>query len=464
MTQENSFQRIFLTLASLNVVASILVLSLTSYSSSIFASSVDINKVWADRIAQIAGLNQLVTELNGPGNDVFETRRIADESKRYEDLYVRAMSRFAEVRSKLRESFEGESEDRFVKALDLAKTATEGQALEARAVFKSLGASNEAEAGGHMARMDQQYSQITDALAGLQNKLLSVQEEHFKAQAATARSIRWFEVILILLTLGIVGSMTNYGLRIVRSLQNGATDRQRLLQNLQSALDDAGSSQQAQKAALAEANAARAETTRLLETLEDRVQDTRIASDTTAARIETSVSALEQLTQSIHEIASNSARSAQAASEVTQAVKASSALFEVLKSRSERINEVTRVITGIAQQTNLLALNASIEAARAGSEGRGFAVVAAEVKQLSKESESSTRAISQALSEIESLISESSQSMGAISNAVANIAEMQHTIASAVEEHAVTTSELKNSSRQIYNSVQDLSSRFAAFT
>lgn len=57
--------------------------------------------------------------------------------------------------------------------------------------------------------------------------------------------------------------------------------------------------------------------------------------------------------------------------------------LEKLAQDTKRIDEVIRLIAGIASQINLLALNATIEAARAGEAGRGFAVVAQEVGKLS---------------------------------------------------------------------------------
>lgn len=71
---------------------------------------------------------------------------------------------------------------------------------------------------------------------------------------------------------------------------------------------------------------------------------------------------------------------------------------------SKEITNITEVIGNIAEETNLLSLNASIEAARAGEAGRGFAVVATQIGQLAQTSASSVHNIEKIIGDINNLV------------------------------------------------------------
>ena len=73
-----------------------------------------------------------------------------------------------------------------------------------------------------------------------------------------------------------------------------------------------------------------------------------------------------------------------------------------------KIQEVTSLISSIAEETNLLSLNASIEAARAGEAGRGFAVVAEEIGKLEEQSNQSAKQIEDIIAQ---LVADSSRSV-----------------------------------------------------
>ena len=93
--------------------------------------------------------------------------------------------------------------------------------------------------------------------------------------------------------------------------------------------------------------------------------------------------------------------------------------------KSEKVHqilELTDAIIGISSQTQLLALNASIEAARAGEAGKGFAVVAQEISNLSIETETTAKKISEinsfTVETIDSLINSSKEMMEFLDNKV----------------------------------------------
>lgn len=110
-----------------------------------------------------------------------------------------------------------------------------------------------------------------------------------------------------------------------------------------------------------------------------------------------------------------------------------------LGSKLIEIEEIAKLINGIASQTDMLALNAAIEAARAGEHGKGFSIVATEVKKLAE------------------MTGESSSN---ISKLIANINVETKNVLNCVEKNTLAVSEGVNTSKDALIKIENLFNSF----
>jgi methyl-accepting chemotaxis protein len=149
--------------------------------------------------------------------------------------------------------------------------------------------------------------------------------------------------------------------------------------------------------------------------------------------------ASSELSESIDEISRRVQESNGVTADAVHQASATDARMAELSAAGDRIGDVVKLITSIAQQTNLLALNATIEAARAGDAGRGFAVVAQEVKNLAGQTANATEEISAHIINMQRATGESVDAIRAIGTTIERISGITSSIAAAVGQQGTAT-------------------------
>jgi methyl-accepting chemotaxis protein len=192
------------------------------------------------------------------------------------------------------------------------------------------------------------------------------------------------------------------------------------------------------------------------EEMSTNINNVAAAMEQSATNLSMVAAASEEMSATIREIAENAEKARGVASEAVGQSQSAHEKMNELGIAAKKIGKVAETITEISEQTNLLALNATIEAARAGEAGKGFAVVANEIKELAKQTAIATLDIKAVITEVLSTTKSAETEIGQISGVMRGVNDIVSTIATAVEEQAVTTQEVANNIAQASQGIQEV--------
>ncbi len=183
------------------------------------------------------------------------------------------------------------------------------------------------------------------------------------------------------------------------------------------------------------------------------------ASQSAGSNVNSVAGATEELVASAGEIGRQTERSSEIAGRAAARASETDKQIQGLADAAQKVGDVVKLITDIAEQTNLLALNATIEAARAGEAGKGFAVVASEVKDLANQTAHATEEIAQQVAAIQGETKTAVVAIQGISSIVGEINQIASAIAAAIEQQGSAMREIARNVEGASSGTQSVSSQ-----
>jgi methyl-accepting chemotaxis protein len=200
------------------------------------------------------------------------------------------------------------------------------------------------------------------------------------------------------------------------------------------------------------------------ETAEETGRQTTLVTtfaEQTSNNVQQVAAAADDLAASAHEIETQVSKSTSLVGMVVEDARRTDETVKALSERSERIEQVVKLISDIAAQTNLLALNATIEAARAGEAGRGFAVVASEVKNLAAQTAKATEEIAFQAVQSREATGEAVAAIRGVQEKIKELHRITSAITAAVEEQHAAAQEIARSVAEAARGTQEVTNNIS---
>jgi PAS domain S-box-containing protein len=234
-TKPPKWRYVYFLLAAFDLVTVSAGLYLNHQIMGIYLRSVEVNRIWAERVAAYSHLGELAGDVDAPGNDVFDTRDVRQEFVRMGSAVKAFDTDLQTQRQELQANLNSDDAAPLLALLDAVAVAKTQMTEEAVRIFDYFLAGHADLAGERMATMDHKYASLNAALLGLRQAVGAIQQKNFTEQTAAAAALQRYEYGIGLSIILMVAGATFYGHKLAQQMQSDAEERERHFNALQAA-------------------------------------------------------------------------------------------------------------------------------------------------------------------------------------------------------------------------------------
>ena len=225
-TKQPRWHLLYYVLAVFDILTVSFSLTLSHTLMDIYTNSVESNQQWAARIGKIDELRERAVHVNAPGNDVFDTQNVAQESARLQAQLVLYWQETQAIRDEIIAQIEAARAQPLLDQLNLSSLAMKTMLAESDLIFSYFTHNEPEKAGKRMATMDRQFAQLNFALGKLSADIRDIQKVNFSAQILRANNLKKYEYVIAALILLMVGAVTIYGHKISQEMRRYNVERE----------------------------------------------------------------------------------------------------------------------------------------------------------------------------------------------------------------------------------------------
>lgn len=184
----------------------------------IYSDSVQVNQEWAEQLNKFDELSQLASNVNAPGNNVFDSRDVPVESAKMNLALEQFNAAVAMARAGLVKRVGPVDAAELDKKMDGVNSRMVEMVDEAKFIFQFFAGNQPDTAGSRMATMDQKYELLNRALRDVKTEIRRIQKLALIDQVSMAENLRKCEYIIAAAVVFMVFGIAVYGHQLSRNM------------------------------------------------------------------------------------------------------------------------------------------------------------------------------------------------------------------------------------------------------